>query len=289
VRHVAINPQFGTIAVCLEMVDSRPKEAEGPRDTQTVFVIWPRGFLQEEEPLKLSVKVAAGYGNDGLPACVLLSRTGGHQILVGRLVDGKVYSWVLNRARSQLVRETEVTTNGGLVALADDASFIAVAPMDSQIGDQLRVFSVFDAEGKLRDAPVLVAALPKVPRALAAQRAPDGGDACYLAISEASSDAAPPIEVYSVSGDGSYRSLYRLQCPPPCCFLAFCHCSATHLLSVQEDGLVIVYNLLSGSTSMCHDAPGPGFRSICTDRSLIISSQENYFRIFKVPLAMAAP
>jgi len=290
VRHIAVNPEFGTIAVCLEMtVDNRAQDPDASLDIQNVFVVWPKGLLQEEEPLKLSVKVVAGYEEDGLPASVLLSRTSGFQMLVGRMVDGKVFTWLLNQARSQLVRETVVATNGGLVALSDDASFIAVAAMDTRVaGPRLTVYSYFDAAGELRDQPELIATLPKVPQAVAAQRAPDNGDACYLAISEGSSaDAASPIEVYSVSLDGSYRSLYRLKGPPSCCHLAFCHRSATYILSVQLDGLIIVYDLLSGRTSMCHDAPGHGFRSICTDRSLIISAQENYFRIFNVPLAMA--
>lgn len=165
----------------------------------------------------------------------------------------------------------------------------------SHIGDpqngnqQLNVLSYDSPEGP-RGKPEVVVAMPKNPQALAVQQTPDGSSACYVAISEAplTDGAASPIEVFTVSVEGSYRSLYRLKGPSACYSLSFCHRTATYLLSGQVDGLIVVYDLLSGTTSMCHDNPGRGFRSICTDRSLIVSAEENYFRIFNVPAAELA-
>lgn len=95
--------------------------------------------------------------------------------------------------------------------------------------------------------------------------------------------SASPIEVSAISADGAYRNLYHLRGTSPSYSLSFCHKTTTHLWSSQTDGLVVVYDLPSGTTSMCQDDPGRVFRSISTDRTLFVSAGESYFRIFRVP------
>lgn len=283
VKHISVNPEFGTIAVCLELLDLQQNEVVGK---QNVFIVWPNGQLQDEEPLKLNIKVDPQPCSHLQPACVMLSRCQGPQMLLGRLVDGKIFCWHLNSARSQLVSETELMKNGGIVAISDNGCWIAVVSNDDDNGTQVTVFSYESPEG-LRTNPEVIAQIGKNPQGMAIQQTGESVASCYLALSEVmSSDGAPPpIEVYSLSVDGAVRSLYRLKAPSLCYSLTFCHRTSIFLLSGHIDGLVVVYDLLNGTTSLCHDCPGTGFLSICTDRSLIVSTSENYFRIFKVPAA----
>jgi len=284
VKHISVNPEFGTIAVCLDLMDTQQDQIVG---RQNVFIVWPTGQLQDEEPLKLSMKVDPTPHDSQLPACAMLSRVEGpRMLLLGRLVDGNVFCWHLNQARSQLESENNVAKNGGLCALSDNGAWIAVVMHEQETGmmPQLTVFSyAYDSIDGRRTKPEVVVRIPKNPQAMAIQNMPDGG--CYLALSEAPllDGTASPIEVSTISLDGMYRNLYHLRGPSPCYSLSFCHQTAAYLLSSQADGLVVVYDLPNGTTSMCHDNPGRAFRSICTDRTLIVSAEDSYFRIFKVP------
>jgi len=283
VKQISVNPELGTIAVCLELLDMQNKEIVGKSN---VFIVWPNGQLQDEEPLKLSIKVDAMSANGTLPACVMLSRCQGQQMLLGRSVGGKVFCWHLNQARSQLVSETELTQNGGLMALADTGTWVAVVTSDGESGmpQEVSVFLNAAAAGAKAQMEV-VAKLPKLPHEMAIQQTTGSSSTCFLAIAEGvQPDGTPsPIEVFSVSADGAYSSVYRLKAPSLCYTLIFCHGISTYLLSGHVDGLIVVYDLVSGGTSMCHDSPTSRFLSICADRSLVVSAEENYFRVFKVP------
>jgi hypothetical protein len=285
VKQITVNPEFGTVAVCLELSDYQENDVVSRQD---VFIVWPNGQLQDEEPLKFSIKV------DPQPwstqsACVILSRCPGQQMLLGRLVDGKIFCWHLNSTRSQLVNETELTKHGGLVAVSDNGCWIAIVTTDADQSRQVQVFS-YEGPNGTRSKPEMIGKLDKVPQSMSVQQTPDntsGGPSCVLAISEeTTANGVPqPIEVFSVEADGTIKSMYRLKAPSVCYSLAFCHRTSTCLLSGHVDGLVVVYDLLNGTTSLCHDNPGTPFLSICTDRSLILSTAENYFRIFKSPVA----
>mmetsp|Transcript_118582 Transcript_118582/g.342886 ORF Transcript_118582/g.342886 Transcript_118582/m.342886 type:complete len:797 (-) Transcript_118582:238-2628(-) len=284
VKHISVNPEVGTIAVCLDFTDTQGDQIVS---RQNVFIVWPAGQLQDEEPLKLSMKVDPSPHDNQLPACAMLSRIEGpRMLLLGRLVDGNVFCWHLNQARSQLESESKVANNGGLCALSDNGAWIAVVTYEPEMDmlPQLTVFSYaqesFDGR---RTKPEVLARIPKNPNAMAIQNSSDGG--CYLALSESPmlDGSASPIEVSAISADGVYRNLYHLRGPSPCYSLSFCHQTTTHLWSSQTDGLVVVYDLPTGTTSMCQDNPGLVFRSISTDRTLFVSAGESYFRVFKVP------
>merc|ERR1712032_1497812 len=110
---------------------------------------------------------------------------------------------------------------------------------------------------------------------------------CRVALSN-----VPMIEVFSVTtlktldGNGvpmtETQFSYKLATTSPCLSLDFCLGTAAHIIASFEDGLCILYDLEDASTSMIHGSPG-GMSpvSINDDRTLIILSAENYFRICK--------
>lgn len=54
------------------------------------------------------MKVEPAPHDSQLPACAMLSRVEGpRMLLLGRLVDGNVFSWQFNQARSQLESESK--------------------------------------------------------------------------------------------------------------------------------------------------------------------------------------
>lgn len=285
VEHLSVNPESGTVAVCLGLLELREG---GAAASQNVFIVWPRGQLQDEEPLKFNVGVDAPACGPPLPACALLSRCRGRQTLLGRLADGKIFCWQLDAARSQLVSEAELAQRGGgAVALSDDGCWIAAAGSDEAGAPRVTVFFCEDATEGPSASPAVVAHIRKSSQVLAIQQTSERVTTCYLAVSEAAVVAGvpPPIEVYSVSVDGEVRSFYRLRAPCQCCALTFGHRTSLYLLSGHTDGLVVVYDLLHGTTSLCHDSPGARFLCMSTDGSLVLSASENSFRIFRVPAA----
>jgi len=287
VKNIAVNPEFGTIAVCIELMDVQGDAVVG---RQNVFIVWPNGQLLDEEPLKLSIKIEASNRTHFQPACVMLSHCQGPQMLLGRLVDGKIFCWHMNSARSQLVSEYELVKNGGRLAISDNGHWIAVCRNDAEPPGKLSIFTYESPDGGSVNSkrPTEVVTLEKNPQALAIQHTASSATAsCFIALSEAPGPdgALPPIEVIALSADGTHSTLYRLKCPSLCHTLSFCHRTATYLLSAHKDGLILLNDLLNGTNNMSHDNPGIGFVSICTDRSLIVSTEDNYIRVFKVTAA----
>lgn len=289
VRHVSVNAELGTIAACLEIVETKQGEVTS---SQNVSIIWPNGQLQEEEPLKLSIQLSpqsVGTG-DRLPACVLLSRSNGPQVLLSRLCDGQVYCWHLNPARSQLMSEVRLVARGGLCAISDDGIWIAVAsePDAGETHDATGSNGTVDVwcygVGSHQN-PKLATSVPKKPTSLAIVGRGDvtGDGQCLLAIAEASPPGLPPapIEVLAIGRDGASSNVYRLRPEAPCHSLSFCAGSCDFLTSAHVNGVIVMYNLPRGALTLSHDTPGTKGIGISLDRSLIVTTEANYLRVFR--------
>jgi len=294
VQHVSVNPELGTVAVCLGVIQANQGEVQS---VQNVTVIWPNGNLQDEEPLKLSIQINQSSGvldSELLPAQVILSRSFGPQMLLSRLSDGQVYCWLLNSARSQLVSEVQLKKRGGLIATSDDGCWIAVANQEREPSRHIEIW-MYENLGNPQGKPKLVCSLNKRPSSMAvahkqsfsptANRPPTRPPGyCLLAFTEEVKPGQPlgPIEIISVAPDGTCNNVYRVRLSSPCLSLSFCHGSSTHLLSGLADGSAIVYNLPQGEVTFSHDNPGTKCFSASTDRTLLASSDANYFRVYKV-------
>jgi len=280
VKNIAVNPEFGTIAVCLELLDTQTSYEEPGK--QNVFIVWPNGQLSDEEPLKLSIRVDPTPGVELQPACVMLSRSAGPQLLLGRLVDGKIFCWQLNAMRSQLVSETEITKHGGLLAVSDNGAWIAV--VDTREEGRINIYT-YGASAKKKPDEV-VATMSMAPKDMAIQAVPGDEDKCFLAIAPAVPQGATqyePIQVFEVSNKNEWRHMYRIMVPCLCHQLNFCQRSTTHIMAACCDGSIVVYDMDKSTTSMCHDSPNICPLDINENRTMIIAPEANYFRILKVP------
>jgi ankyrin repeat protein len=283
VRHVAVNPELGTIAVCLEILqDSSNGEA-----IQNVSIVWPNGQLTDEEPLKLSTPFTDGPHPGALPPCVTLSRCRGPQVLVCRFSSREVFCWRLNAARSQLVHESKLLSCGGHIATSDDGLWIAVENKEIEDGEgQIGVWC-HETLDEMPRPPKLIHTLYKRPVAMTVMQ--QDRQSCCLAIVEhhGPGQPLPPIEIFSIAlgapPERQCSNIYRIRLAAPCLSLKFCHATPTHLLSGHEDGLVVVYDLPTGVISLSHDGPGTRAISISSDRTLIASAENSYVRVYKVP------
>eukprot|EP00927_Polykrikos_kofoidii_P067570 TRINITY_DN63012_c0_g1_i1.p1 TRINITY_DN63012_c0_g1~~TRINITY_DN63012_c0_g1_i1.p1 ORF type:complete len:496 (+),score=76.82 TRINITY_DN63012_c0_g1_i1:3-1490(+) len=270
----SVNPELGTIAVCLEIKST----ASLADQVQNVILVWPNGQLQYEEPLKLSIKVGTNEDrrqSDALPACVILSRTKGTQTLVCRLADRQVFRWCLNSARSQLVGETKLTGSGGVLAADDDGCWIAVAKTDA---DEIEVWHV-------RDDPSTISIctyVKKRPSVMAVGRLQRDGAYLALSVDMGTSGQVAPVEVMHISISGEVKNIYRLALGYSCRSLAFCHRAHDRIVGSDSDGIVILSHLPEGKLHMCHDSPGMRCVSASPDRTLAISAEANHFRVFKL-------
>lgn len=278
VQHVAVNPELGTIAVCLEVTGGPTGEC-----IQNVSIVWPNGQLTDEEPLKLTTPFSEGPRRDTMPACFTLSRCRGPQMLVCRFSNSEVYSWRLNSARSQLVHESKLLSFGGHIATSDDGRWIAAENKDVNPDQGEVCIWCYETLEGLPRAAKLVHTIDKRPTTLSVMQ--EDTQSCQLALVEwtAPGQPLPPIEVFSISTSGACNNLYRVRLAAPCISLTFCHGMPTHLLSGHEDGLVVVCDLPAGLISLSHDGPNTRSISISSDRTLIASAEGNYFRVYKVP------
>mmetsp|Transcript_115270 Transcript_115270/g.372502 ORF Transcript_115270/g.372502 Transcript_115270/m.372502 type:complete len:661 (-) Transcript_115270:217-2199(-) len=285
VQHMSVNPLLGTIAVFLSILEFKPGQGH---TLQNVTIIWPNGQLQDEEPLKLTIQstVPEGFQGATLPACVALSRSQGPQMLLSRLCDGKVYCWRLNGGRSQLMSEVKLLSRGGLVAISDDGCWIAAVNREDENNEHVQVWS-YESVARLNQNPAHLVDMNKRPTSMAImQHCVDGQSFCLLAMAENSEAGIPPppVEIFSVMIDGSTSMVYRVKnpSPSPCYLLDFCGGPSVHLLRAHTDGPVLLCNLATAEIHMSHDNPGTGHISISTDRTLLASVENNYFRIYKV-------
>jgi len=286
VKHISVNPELGTLAACLELVETLPS---GQTKMQNLFIIWPVAWptCQQSgvEPLKLSIDVQMpANGATGPPACAILSRTRGPQFLVGRLVGGKVYGWRLRSCRTQLASEVELAAeNAGAVAVSDDGFWVAIA-VDSEAERRLNIFSYASAEGPLLE-PRRILSEDRAPACLAVQQAPGSSVTAAIAMADKSVPGMPlpPIEILAVSVDGISKVTYRLQIPSPCLSLDFARGVVTHMVSRHHDGLIVLYDLPSGMTSQVHASPNTRSLDISPDRSMAVATESTSFRIFKMP------
>jgi len=270
----------------LELVDVLPS---GRQKVQDVFIIWPVAWptCQQSgaEPLKLSIDAQPRPDSyPGPPACAILSRTQGPQFLLGRLAGGRVYSWRLQNCRTQLASEYELApANAGAVAMSDDGYWVVIA-ITSAAERRLDVFSYASGEGPLLE-PRRVFSMDRAPMCLAIQQVPGSSTSATIAMADAPSPGLPlpPIEVLTVSVDGTSKLTYRLHIPSPCVSLDFACGVVTHLVSRHRDGLIVMYDLPGGTTSQVHASASTTSLSISPDRSLAVATESTSFRIFKTP------
>jgi len=280
---ISVNPELGTVAMCLGKANP---EGQG---FQTVFIFWPSGQLGgEEEPLKLSLQVDHTDQRGSEPAaCALLSRSQGPQMLLAKLQDGMVYSWRLRNQRRQIVSETELGENASRVAVSDDGCWIAVVVHPNGQPPFVQVYSYESPAGLLAE-PVVVFKENKNPQAMAIQQQTFENNVGVgnLALAEAFVEgmpSPPPIEIYSISAEGTSSMIYRLKVPSPCTQLDFCHGVVSHMVSSHADGLNVLYDLPRGKLSMCHGSPTTSCLSVSADRTLAIATEGDCFRIFRMP------
>ncbi|CAE7560949.1 unnamed protein product [Symbiodinium natans] len=293
VYNVAVNPEAGTVAACLRFMQAGEGAAQATPQTVIVMVIWPNGQLQHEEPLKLRLPpTTLGADRDLLPPMVTMSRTHGTSIVIGRLADGQVFCWQLNSARSQLVSEAKLAVRAGALANSDDCSWVCLANKETGHLDVFMLDQMALRNARLAYLPV-AKLLNKRPLVLAMQTLQEGSS-CLVAFGEdvpsgqQTSASATPIEVSRVSSDGGLQTVYRVPIPSACNSLSFCYKSSAHLLCSCTDGLQLVFNLLSSETSCAYDNPGIASISISTDQSQLVSSENNFFKVYKVPAPTAS-
>merc|ERR1711920_485507 len=114
-----------------------------------VLIIWPDVNRLQEEPLSLFLH-EEGLPLHPLPAYIVLSRTSGPQLLLGRLSNGKVMSWRFNGTRNQLEHELVVGANAHLVAASDDGCWVAMVFGETGSeakGSAVRVLSLQTPQG----------------------------------------------------------------------------------------------------------------------------------------------
>jgi len=282
-QHLAVNPWLGTVAVCLEI------EGKGEADpTQHACIIWPHGQFQEEEPLKLRIQVGSLEGrnkSEMLPANVILSKSSGPQMLVSRLCDGQVFCWQLNVARCQVVSEKKLTSRGGLIAASNNGFWMAIVNQEVDNGVQVDIWTYESATGRKQD-PSLIMNLMKRPSCLCVTES-NSNTSCFLALVEEATPGAPlpPIEVFNIDLDNTVTSVYRVRPRALCQTLSFCHGPDALLLSGDADGLIRIHDHVQNKHSMYHDNPGVGSICISVDSNLIVTTEANYFRVFKAPHA----
>lgn len=281
VKHVSVNPELGTLAVCLDRLDLDEMGQGGTPTMRNVFIIWPHGKIQDSEPLKLSISVGPNPLGYQLPVCALLSRGRGPQFLLGRLVDGKVFSWCLNVQRSELESEVSLASEGAVALATSDDGFWIAAVVNGEGGPRLKVWTYNGPNGRLH-TPALVFDEPKAPQSIAIQQADATSALMAMCEPVTSGTPLPHIEVRAVSTAGASRIKYRLKVPSACRSLSFCHGSATHVFTGHYDGLILLYDLPRGTTSQCHGSPNDRSISISVDRSMVVSTEQHCFRIFRV-------
>lgn len=286
VRHMAVNPQLGTIAVFVEVSGTNRVQNN---QFQNLLIIWPTGQLQEEEPLKISVDSSIPMDGVMLPPAIVGSTSRAPLTLVGRLCGGKVLCWHLNSACSQLVSQRELVGNGGLIAISGDGCWVAVVDLGSTDGNQVELWTF---EGHRKAKRVL--RLARRPQCMAIMQQPqpallDDADTdtsiavtARLALAEvADGGIAEVIEVLQVNVDGTTSVTYRVTAQSPCRLLSFCHESADYLLSGHLDGLVVLCNLASGQSCLSHDDVEVRSAHTSVDRSLIVTAVAECFRVYR--------
>eukprot|EP00405_Crypthecodinium_cohnii_P052789 CAMPEP_0206598916 /NCGR_PEP_ID=MMETSP0325_2-20121206/44893_1 /ASSEMBLY_ACC=CAM_ASM_000347 /TAXON_ID=2866 /ORGANISM="Crypthecodinium cohnii, Strain Seligo" /LENGTH=771 /DNA_ID=CAMNT_0054109937 /DNA_START=65 /DNA_END=2380 /DNA_ORIENTATION=- len=285
VKSISVNPELGTLAICLEVWQG---QSSGGHALQNIFIIWPSGQLQDEEPLKLSINVDPQRSGLSYPARAILSRSSGPQLILGRLVDSKVYSWHLDSNRVELKSETELSESAGNMALSDDGCWIALVCQEGNTSF-VKVFT-YEGQSGIMAEPLVVWTQARTPQAMAIQQHSSGGSSssaasAHLALMDPAPPGGPPppIEIMSITTTGNSSLIYRLKVPSACSHLSFCHGVTSHLASSHVDGLTVFYDLQKGTTSQCHCAPDSGSLSVSSDRTLAVVTEYNCFRIFKVP------
>jgi len=276
VRGVVVNPSTSSIAVLLEVL-SRQAQNEGMRN---LIIVWPRGQLHEEEPLKICIEETDAE-RAGLEPTILCSTSSEPLTIAVRMCSSKVICWKMNRTRSQLAGETMLTERGGLIALSGNGNWLAVAEQDESRAD----LSVWHLGGADFTEQRKVASMSKRPSAIAIAGSSSSSSTFLATTSEVAEGGAhwPHIEVFDIREDGSMCCAYRVRTFTYCRMLQFCYGTAEYLFSAHDDGTVVVCNLPKGKTKISHDNPGTNSVNMCTGRKLIVTTIRHCLRIYKAP------
>jgi len=215
-----------------------------------------------------------------LPAFIILSQSS--QNLVSRLGDGQVFCWQLNSTRCQVVSEKKLISRGGIIAASSNGFWIAVVNLEADSGGQLDIWSYESATGRQRD-PSFVVNLKKRPSCLAVTES-SSSTSCLVALVD-EGEPPQPLEIFNISIDGTVTSIYRIRPRAPCHTLSFLYGPEALLLSVDTDGLILIHDHAQNKHSMSHDNPGIQSTCISVDRTLLVTTEANYFRVFMAPEA----
>lgn len=110
------------------------------------------------------------------------------------------------------------------------------------------------------------------------------GDGALLAFSEAvhSEQTHHAITLLHVSPEGGTSEVFRVRCETQCLRLGFCHKDYSSLYSGHMDGLLVLYNLTSGTISCSNDDCDVSSLDISVDRTMFVSTSGNCLRVHKV-------
>jgi len=286
VRDMMVNPEHGTIAVFLEVTGMQQMDSPSvDTQVQNLILIWPTGQLQDEEPLKLSMESPA-QELGAVPPALCVSTSDAPMVLLSRNCHGKVLLWRLNSACSQLISEFEVADRGGLVALSDNGLWAAVVNYGSgtaQLG-QVEVWTFEDPNGRMHHRPRQVATFDSRPSQMAIISR-ENSNSGLVAVAEEMAPGCPPapIKLVEIQGNGIVNSSYCVRTDSPVRLLGFSHSDPDRLITGLADGLVIIYNLPQGSLKFLHDDADIRSAAVSPDRTLIITTLNCCFRVYKVP------
>lgn len=285
VKYISANPDTGTIAACLEL--GNPNASDGQRH-QNVFIIWPKGKMQDSEPLKLSIKVNTAVQparSAGFPECpmVLLSRGFGTQYLLGHVADGNVWSWCIDVDRVQLVSESPLASaDAVLVSASDDGIWIGIISITPSGTHRFTVWSYMSDTG-IQTSPAKIIDDPNAFSAMALQASADDPLTVTFATAAYTREVGTPepIEVWSASLDGVVKALYRLNVPSVVDIVRFGHWTAGYVFSIHGDGCVVLYDLERGTTVQGLGNPGSASATLSPDLRLMACTEQHCVRIFR--------
>ncbi|CAJ1340600.1 unnamed protein product [Effrenium voratum] len=262
-RGMAVHRARGTLAVLVELTGNTP--------AKEMVIVWPRGQLEDEEPLQWCVQDdSSGTSAGSMPSMIAMSRLGDSPVVACRGRGGQTMAWRLHPSGAQLDAEMVlVDEGGGAMALSCHGRWLALEESGG-----LKVWALAG------NSPEAVACLKRRScSAIAVAETPDSGT-CLLAIAGGSEGH---VEVLRVQADG-YEMVWRV--PPNTNsnfrILSFCDEDSGSLVAVQEDGLIMLSKLSESASTCIFDDSALRTVDTSPDKRLMVTTIDNCFRVFKV-------
>lgn len=275
VRSMAVSPVSGTVAVFLDIAKGAVEQGA----IQNLVIVWPTGQLLDEEPLKLSIEASqpADHSMPASPPCLLCGSSSGPPTIMARISSGKVLVWKMNSSYAQIATETQLTTQGRLVAMSSDGRWMAVE--EAKNGTHtIEVWSSDEHTGAEKSLLRTICSVQRRPESMAISGLSPASGQCCLALA----DEISFVDVLSIKVDGTISTAYRVRTQTPCKFLSFSRQSPELLMGGHSDGVVTVYNLPQGKHCRSHDDLDLCSAALAPNNRIIVTSAKNYFRVFKV-------